>query len=148
MQAAIGCSQLEKIQAFTEKRNQNYTILYSSLEVLKYCFYLPQPTRNCKPSWFGFWLTLKDDVGFKRNEIVEWLESRNIQTRNLFAGNIIRHPCFTSLKEGSDYQIVGGLKNTDKIMNDSFWIGLYPGMTREKIDYIVSCIKEFVSSHI
>jgi len=84
-------------------------------------------------------------VSIKRNALVEFLESKNIQTRNLFAGNITKHPCFDSLKEGADYRICGGLKNTDKIMNDSFWIGLYPGMTDEMIDYMINSISEYLS---
>ena len=100
-------------------------------------------TENSDPSWFGFMITLKDGVKFKRNDIVEHLEKNNIQTRNLFAGNITRHPCFESLVLNQDYRIVNNLKNTDKIMNDSFWIGVYPGMTKEKMNYIVSMFNSF-----
>ena len=88
-------------------------------------------------------MTLRDEVKFKRNDIATHLEEKNIQTRNLFAGNLTRHPCFSSLKEGEDYRIAGDLKNTDKIMNDSFWIGVYPGMTEEMIMYTVEQIREF-----
>ena len=99
--------------------------------------------RKSDPSWFGFLITLKDGVNFKRNDLVKYLEDNNIQTRNLFAGNITRHPCFAELVEGKDYRIVSKLKNTDKIMNDSFWIGLYPGMGLDKLQYMIEKIREF-----
>lgn len=96
------------------------------------------------PGWFGFMLTLRDGVPFTRNDIVEYLEAKNIQTRNLFAGNITRHPCFMELTEGEDFRIAQELKVTDKIMNDCFWIGLYPGMSRDALQYMVDMIKVFV----
>lgn len=143
MQAAIGCAQLQKIPEFIEKRKENFSYLLNGLKELKEYFFFPKTTENSDPSWFGFMITLRDGIKFTRNQIVEYLESNNIQTRNLFAGNITRHPCFENLKKGLDYRIVGELKNTDKIMNDSFWVGVYPGMTKEKLDYIVGKIKEF-----
>ena len=145
MQAAIGCAQLEKLPEFVQKRKENFQFLYDGLKDLKDIFILPNATPNSDPSWFGFLLTLKDGVPFKRNDIVEHLEDHNIQTRNLFAGNLTRHPCFSPLKEGKDYRIAGELKNTDKLMNDSFWIGLYPGMTEEMIGYTVAQIKDFTN---
>ena len=144
MQAAIGCAQLEKLPEFIQKRKNNFQSLYKGLKDLKDIFILPNATPNSDPSWFGFLLTLKDGVSFKRNDITKHLENHNIQTRNLFAGNLIRHPCFSTLKEGKDYRIAGELKNTNKIMNDSFWIGVYPGMTEEMIGYIVAQIRRFV----
>ena len=146
MQAAIGCAQIEKLPEFVQKRKENFQFLYDGLKDLKDIFILPNATPNSDPSWFGFLLTLKDGVPFKRNDIVEHLEDHNIQTRNLFAGNLTRHPCFSPLKEGKDYRIAGELKNTDKLMNDSFWIGLYPGMTEEMIGYTVAQIKDFTNS--
>jgi len=104
---------------------------------------LPKATPKSDPSWFGFLLTLRDGVQFKRNDIVTYLEEKNIQTRMLFAGNLTRHPCFSTLKEGKDYRIAGQLKNTDKLMHDSFWIGIYPGMTEEMIGYTVEQIRRF-----
>ena len=144
MQAAIGCAQLDKLPEFIEKRKENFNCLLDGLKDLKEYMILPKATKNSDPSWFGFMITLKNGIKFSRNQTVEYLESNNIQTRNLFAGNIIRHPCFESLKEGIDYRIVNELKNTDKIMNDSFWIGVYPGMTKERLEYIVEKIKRFV----
>jgi CDP-4-dehydro-6-deoxyglucose reductase, E1 len=143
MQAAIGCAQLEKLPSFIEKRKENFQFLYDSLRNLQWYFILPKATPKSDPSWFGFLLTIRDGVKFKRNDIVTCLEEKNIQTRNLFAGNLIRHPCFSTQKEGKNYRIAGQLKNTDKLMNDSFWIGLYPGMTEEMIGYIVAQIRDF-----
>lgn len=144
MQAAIGCAQLDKLETFTARRKENFQLLRTGLADLDRVFHLPEPTLNSDPSWFGFFLTLKDGVPFTRNQIVEHLEAANIQTRNLFAGNITRHPCFTGLREGEDFRVVGGLAVTDKIMNDSFWIGVYPGMSHEMVDYMVKTIFDFV----
>ncbi|MCP3924069.1 MAG: lipopolysaccharide biosynthesis protein RfbH [Desulfobacterales bacterium] len=147
MQAAIGCAQLEKLPEFIQKRKNNFQLLYNGLEDMKDFFLLPKATSKSDPSWFGFWLTLKDGVSFKRNEIVKYLEDNNIQTRNLFAGNITRHPCFSQLELCKDYRVIGELKNTDKIMNDSFWVGVYPGMTSEKNNFIVKSIIDFISKY-
>ena len=144
MQAAIGCAQLEKLDGFINKRKENFKKLYRGLKDLNKYFILPEAAAESDPSWFGFLITLKDRVKFSRNELVEYLEKNNIQTRNLFAGNIIRHPCFNDLKENQDYRIIGELKNTDKIMNDSFWVGVFPGMTDEKIEYIIRNIRDFI----
>ena len=144
LQAAIGCAQLEKLDGFTKQRKENFQTLSQGLADLEDVFHLPKATSKSDPSWFGFMLTLKDGVSFTRNEIVEHLEANKIQTRNLFAGNIIRHPCFSSLKEGKDYRIIGELKNTNKILNDSFWVGVYPGMRREALEYMVEKIKSFI----
>jgi len=143
MQAAIGLAQLEKLPDFIEKRIKNYEMLYNGLKDIEdFQFVEPQP--NSQPSWFGFLIILKDGAKFTRNEIVSFLEKNNIQTRNLFAGNMLRHPMFESLTENVDYRVVGELKNTDKIMNDAFWIGVYPGLNEDEINYIVKTIKEFV----
>jgi CDP-6-deoxy-D-xylo-4-hexulose-3-dehydrase len=144
MQAAIGCAQLDKLPEFTAARRCNFARLHDGLSSVKQ-FLLPVALPQSQPSWFGFMITLRDGTGFSRNEIVEYLEEKKIQTRNLFAGNLTRHPCFDSLREGTDFRISGELKNTDKIMNDSFWIGVYPGMTTEKIDYMIDTIKEFIN---
>ena len=145
MQAAIGCAQLEKLPEFIQKRKDNFQSLYNGLKDLKDIFMFPHVTPNSDPSWFGFLLTLKDSVPFKRNDIVKHLEDHNIQTRNLFAGNLMRHPCFSILEEGKGYRIAGELRNTDKVMNDSFWIGVYPGMTEEMIGYTVAQIRDFTN---
>lgn len=144
LQAAIGCVQLEKLEGFTQKRRENFRTLYEGLKDLEDYFILPQATPGSEPSWFGFLLTLKDKTGFTRNQIVEFLEQNHIQTRNLFAGNLTLHPCFDTLEEGKDYRIAGELKNTNKIMNDSFWLGVYPGMKAEALRYVIKTIKEVV----
>lgn len=143
MQAAVGCAQLEKFPSFVEKRKENYKRLYEGLKDLKELqLIIAQP--NSDPSWFGFLMTLTDEAKFTRNELVEHLENSNIQTRNLFAGNVIRHPLFETLEKDVDYRVIGPLTNTDKIMNDSFWVGVYPGMSDETIDYMVKKVREFV----
>jgi len=145
LQAAIGCAQLDKLPDFTEKRKRNFSLLREALSLHESVFILPRATSDSDPSWFGFLLTLRDGAGFSRNEIVAFLEDGNIQTRNLFAGNITRHPCFVDLVEGRDYRIAGGLENTDKIMNDSFWVGVYPGMSDAMLRYIAERIDTYVS---
>ena len=144
MQAAIGCAQLEKFPAFVEKRKENFSRLYNGLKDLEELA-LFEKYPESDPSWFGFLITLTDKAKFSRNELAQYLENSNIQTRNLFAGNIIKHPCFDALTEGVDYRVAGELKNTDRIMNDAFWIGLYPGMGEDKTDYMISKIREFCS---
>ncbi len=143
MQAAIGCAQLEKFPTFVEKRKENQKKLYEGLKDLEQ-LHLVETQPNSDPSWFGFMMTLKDGVNFTRNELVEFLEANKIQTRNLFAGNMTRHPMFDSMVLDTDYRIVGDLKVTDKIMNDSFWIGLYPGMGDDAINYMIKKIREFI----
>lgn len=142
MQAAIGCAQLKKFPSFVEKRKENYERLYAGLKDIKsISIFRPYPESD--PSWFGFLMTVNPDAGFTRNDLAQHLESNNIQTRNLFAGNIVKHPCFETLTEGVDYRIAGSLDNTDTIMNSSLWIGLYPGMGEEKLDYMVETIKAY-----
>lgn len=146
MQAAVGVAQLEKFPSFVEKRKENYKKLYDGLKDVDELI-LVEKQPNSDPSWFGFMMTLKDGVKFSRNEIVEFLENSNIQTRNLFAGNMLRHPLFDSLTENEEYRVIGELTNTDKIMNDSFWIGLYPGMGDDAINYMIKKIREFVKAN-
>jgi CDP-6-deoxy-D-xylo-4-hexulose-3-dehydrase len=141
MQAAVGCAQLKKIPDFIEKRRYNFDRLYKALSDSSNKLILPEAAENSKPSWFGFLITLKD--GLERNKIVPYIESKGVQTRMLFAGNIIKHPCFDQMREtGKGYRVVGGLKNTDRIMSSTFWVGVYPGMTDEMIDYIADTIKD------
>ena len=144
MQAAVGCAQLEKFPSFVEKRKANFRRLYDGLKDLPE-LQLFEKYPGSDPSWFGFLITLTGRAKFTRNDLAKYLEEHNIQTRNLFAGNILKHPCFETLKEGVDYRVVGELKNTDRIMNDAFWIGLYPGMSDEKLDYMIRTIREFIS---
>jgi len=142
MQAAVGCAQLEKFPLFAQKRRENFRYLYDELKDLEE-FRLFEKYPESDPCWFGFLLTLTEKAKFTRNELTQYLESRNIQTRNLFSGNILKHPCFETLEEGRDYRVSGELKNTDRIMNDAFWIGLYPGMSKAKLDYMILSIREF-----
>ena len=143
MQAAVGCAQLEKFPTFVQKRKENYQKLYDGLKDLT-ALQLVKAQPHADPSWFGFMMTLTNGARFTRNEIVEFLENNNIQTRNLFAGNMTRHPMFDHLENGVDYRISGTLTNTDKIMNDSFWVGVYPGMGDEAIGYMIMMIQRFV----
>jgi CDP-4-dehydro-6-deoxyglucose reductase, E1 len=143
MQAAVGVAQLEKFPGFVEKRKENYKKLYNGLKEVKE-LKLVEASPNSDPSWFGFMMTLNEGVTFTRNDIVEFLENSNIQTRNLFAGNMLRHPMFDSMVKDEEYRVIGALPSTDKIMNDSFWIGLYPGMGDDAINYMIQKIKEFV----
>ncbi|WNY99523.1 Lipopolysaccharide biosynthesis protein RfbH [Sulfurospirillum sp. 'SP'] len=143
MQAAVGCAQLEKFPSFVEKRKENFKKLYNGLkDVHELTLVETQPLSD--PSWFGFMMTLTKEAKFTRNDLVEYLENNNIQTRNLFAGNMLRHPMFDALIKDKEYKVIGELPNTDKIMNDSFWIGLYPGMGDDAINYMIQKIREFV----
>lgn len=142
MQAAIGCAQLEKISLFVEKRRRNWQYLYDGLKDVKNELILPEAAENSNPSWFGFMITCKTNE--ERNKIVEKLETGKIQTRALFAGNLIRHPCFDSIRNTDEYRVVGSLENTDKIMSNSFWIGVYPGMTKEMLDKMIQVVRSVV----
>ena len=145
MQAAIGVAQIEKIEEFIKKRRQNFDRLKNGLKELEDKLILPEPTENSKPSWFGFLITCKE--GIDRNKITTYLEEHKIQTRNLFAGNIIKHPCFDNIRDdASKYRVVGSLENTERILNDTFWIGVYPGMTNAQIDYMIEIIKEVLNN--
>lgn len=147
MQAAIGCAQLEKLDDIVERRRHNFKVLREGLEGTPWLI-LPEPQKNSDPSWFGFLISVKPDAPFSRNDLAKYLEAHKIQTRNLFAGNLLKHPAFDQMKQtGEGYRVVGDLKNTDFIMNNTLWIGVYPGMTDEMLAYMVSTIKDFVSSH-
>jgi len=143
MQAAIGCAQLEKIPAFVERRRHNFERLKAALKEVEHRLILPEACDNSKPSWFGFLMTCRE--GVSKNEVVRYVESRGVQTRMLFAGNLIKQPCFDEMrKSGIGYRVVGDLEVTDRIMNDSFWVGVYPGMSDEMIDFMAETIKEAV----
>lgn len=141
MQASIGVAQLEKLDEFTKARQVNFNYLKENLKDLEGKLILPEPEKNSLPSWFGFLITCKS--GINRNELTTYLENNKIQTRNLFAGNIIKHPCFDEIRgDYSKYRVVGNLENTELVMNNSFWIGVYPGMSKEKLEYMVQKIKK------
>ena len=141
LQAAVGCAQIVKFPSFVEKRRHNFDRLYNGLKDCEDKVILPVPAENSRPSWFGFMMTVKE--GIDRHKVVTYIEDHGVQTRNLFAGNLTKHPCFDEMRaSGEGYRIVGELTNTDRIMNDTFWIGVYPGMTDEMIDYMIKTIKE------
>lgn len=143
MQAAIGCAQLEKFPSFVEKRRHNFDRLKAALEKVSDKLIMPTPCVNSKPSWFGFLITCKE--GIDKNKVIKYVESKGVQTRMLFAGNLIKQPCFDEMrKTGQGYRVVGDLVNTDRIMNDTFWVGVYPGMTDEMIDYMAQTIIEAI----
>ncbi|EFW29145.1 lipopolysaccharide biosynthesis protein RfbH [Selenomonas artemidis] len=143
MQAAVGCAQLRKLPLFTERRRRNFDRMTAGLRDIADRLILPEPCPGAKPSWFGFLLTCRE--GVDRKAVVQYVEEHGVQTRMLFAGNLTKHPCFDEMRaSGEGYRIVGTLANTDRIMNDTFWVGLYPGMTDEKIDYMARIIKEAV----
>lgn len=141
MQAAIGCAQIKKLAKFTEMRRNNFSYLKENLKCLEDKLILPEATENSNPSWFGFLITVKE--GVDRRELVEYIEGHNIQTRALFAGNILKHPCFDEIRGTDSYRVISDLENSNRILNDTFWIGVYPGMTKEKLDYMIKVIKKY-----
>ncbi len=144
MQAAIGTAQLKKLPAFVEARRKNWTYLREKLEPVTDKLLFPKETPDIRASWFGFLMTVRDGAGISRDELMAHLEANKIQTRPLFAGNLTRHPCFENLQEGVDYRIVGDLAVTDKLMRDSLWIGVYPGMEIAMLDEMAKQILETV----
>ena len=141
MQAAVGCAQLEKFPGFVERRRHNFDRLKNALSGMEDKLILPEACENSIPSWFGFLITCRE--GVDRNQVVQYVEGKGVQTRMLFAGNLTKHPCFDQLRrEKTGYRIVGDLSVTDRIMKDTFWVGVYPGMTDEMIDYMASVIRE------
>lgn len=146
MQAAIGCAQLKKLPSFIEKRRKNFNYLYNNLKNFSDKLILPEKAENSNPSWFGFLITVKERSGIARDQVVRYLEKNGVQTRMLFAGNLIKHPCFDSIRKNKKaYRISGELKNTDLIMNNTFWIGVYPGMTDKMLKFMSDKIKEAVT---
>ena len=140
LQAAIGCAQLEKFPSFVEKRKENFKRLKAGLESVQDKLILPVAVENGNPSWFGFLITCKE--GVDRTELVKKIEAANIQTRALFAGNLTRHPCFDQIRGSDAYRVISDLSVTDRIMRDTFWIGVYPGMTNVMIDRMAKVIRE------
>lgn len=145
MQAAIGCEQLKKFPKFIERRRHNWDRLRSKLNVISDMIILPEPAANSNPSWFGFLISLSETSELDRNIVTSYLEAHNIQTRLLFSGNLIKHPCFDELRGTNAYRVVGELKQTDYIMEKTFWVGVYPGMTDDMIDHMAAVIIEAVS---
>lgn len=142
MQAAIGCEQLKKFPSFIERRRHNWSRLRAALEPVTDKLILPEPAADSVPSWFGFLISVRPESGLKRNDMTRYIESHNIQTRLLFSGNLIRHPCFDSIRGTGAYRVAGTLEHTDFIMNHTFWVGVYPGMADREIDYMAKIIRE------
>lgn len=144
LQAAIGVEQLKKFPSFIEKRRHNWDRLHTSLKSVSDKLILPEPAENSIPSWFGFIISIKREAGLDRNSVIKYIEAHNIQTRLLFSGNLIKHPCFDQIRGTAAYRVVGGLENTDFVMENSFWVGVYPGMTDAMIDHMAKIIIESV----
>lgn len=144
MQAAIGCEQLKRLPGFIERRRHNWARLRAALEAYSDRLILPEAAPDSDPSWFGFLITVREGSGLDRNAITAHLEKNNIQTRLLFSGNLVKHPCFDSIRDTDAYRVVGSLENTDRIMNNSFWIGVYPGMTDDMVDHMARVIVEAI----
>lgn len=145
MQAAIGCEQLKKFPSFIEARRHNWERLHAALESYQDKLILPEPAANSKPSWFGFLISVKPESGLNRNDVTRYIEDHQVQTRLLFSGNIIKHPCFDQLRDTNAYRVAGSLEATEFILNNTFWVGVYPGMTDEMIDYMAKVIAEAIS---
>jgi CDP-6-deoxy-D-xylo-4-hexulose-3-dehydrase len=142
MQAAVGVSQIKKLSGFIEKRRENFNYLKEQLSPLQDHFILPEATPNSNPSWFGFPIFVRPNKSFTRDAILRWLEARKIGTRLLFGGNLIRQPAY----RGQNYRVIGDLKKSDEVMHNVFWIGVYPGLTRPMLDYVVEALHDAKSS--
>ena len=145
MQAAIGCEQLKKFPSFIERRKHNWSRLHKALEAVSDKLILPEPAENSDPSWFGFLISVRPGSNLDRNRITRYIEDHNVQTRLLFSGNLIKHPCFDQIRGTGRYRVSGGLETTDFVMNNTFWVGVYPGMTDDMIDYMAKVIIEAVN---
>lgn len=144
MQAAIGCEQLKKFPTFIVRRRENWERLRTALADCTDVLILPEPAQNSVPSWFGFLISVRPECSVTRNELTRFLEKNGIQTRLLFSGNLILHPCFDQLRGSDAYRVVGNLQNTDFIMNNTFWIGVYPGMSNDMLDYMAEQIHKAI----
>ena len=145
LQAAVGVEQLKKFPIFIERRKHNWARLHAALEDVQDKIILPEPAENSVPSWFGFLISVRPETGLDRNQITKYIESKNVQTRLLFSGNIIKQPCFDEIRNTEAYRVVGDLKNSDFVVSNTFWVGVYPGMTDAMIDYMAQVIKEAVN---
>ena len=145
MQAAVGCEQLKKFPAFIERRRYNWDRLRKALEPVSDKLILPEAAENSIPSWFGFMISVRPESGLDRNKVTRYIEEHNVQTRLLFSGNIIKHPCFDQIRGTDAYRVVGELDNTEYIMNHTFWVGVYPGMTDDMLDYMAKTIIDAVN---
>lgn len=145
MQAAIGCEQLKKFPSFIERRRHNWARLKDALKSVEDKLILPEAAENSEPSWFGFLISVRPESGLDRNRITRYIEDHNVQTRLLFSGNLIKHPCFNQIRGTDKYRVVGDLTTSDFIMGNTFWVGIYPGMTDEMIDYMANIIIKAVN---
>lgn len=145
LQAAVGVEQLKKFPSFIERRRYNWDRLRKALACVEDKLILPEPTENSIPSWFGFLISVREDSGLDRNKVTIYIEEHNVQTRLLFSGNLIKHPCFDQIRGTEAYRVAGSLDTTEFIMNNTFWVGVYPGMTDEKLDYMAKVIIEAVN---
>ena len=145
LQAAVGCEQLKKFPSFIERRRHNWDRLYKALLCISDKITLPNPAENSRPSWFGFLISVKEGLNLDRNKITKYIENHNIQTRLLFSGNLIKHPCFDQIRNTDAYRVCGDLTNTEFVMNNTFWVGVYPGMTDDMIDYMAKVIIDAVN---
>lgn len=146
LQAAVGVEQLKKFPSFIERRKHNWARLHAALEDIQDKIILPEPAENSDPSWFGFLISVRPETGLNRNDVTKYIESKNVQTRLLFSGNIIKQPCFNEIRGTDAYRVVGKLENSDFVVNNTFWVGVYPGMTDAMIDYMAQVIKEAVGN--
>jgi CDP-6-deoxy-D-xylo-4-hexulose-3-dehydrase len=142
MQAAVGVAQLDKLEGFIQARNSNFNKIYAGLKDLQEFLILPEATKNSEPSWFGFPITVRKDAPFTRFELVQHIESRRIGTRQLFGGNLLRQPAYLK----SPMRVVGDLTNADFITENTFWIGVYPGLTNEMVNFMIETVSDFVRS--
>jgi CDP-6-deoxy-D-xylo-4-hexulose-3-dehydrase len=148
MQAAVGVAQLSKLPSFVDARRRNFAYVAERLAPLGHLLQLPEATVRSNPSWFGFLLQVQSGTGIMRDDLVSALEKARVQTRMLFAGNLVRQPCFDEMRDsGSGYRQIGELPNTDRLMNDAFWFGVYPGMTEAHLDHICSTIEAHLAAH-
>lgn len=145
MQAAIGLAQLKKLPGFIAKRKENYQRLLKGLKKYGKYFLFSEIEKGADPCWFGFMIVVRDGAPFAKLDLIKYLEERKIATRSLFAGNLLKHPAYLGRK---DIRVVGNLTNSDKIMNDGFWIGVYPGITEEMVEYVLQTFDAFIKSHI
>ena len=146
LQAAVGVEQLKKFPSFIERRKHNWTRLHAALEDIQDKIILPEPAENSDPSWFGFLISVRPETGLNRNDVTKYIESKNVQTRLLFSGNIIKQPCFNEIRGTDAYRVVGNLEKSDFVVNNTFWVGVYPGMTDAMVDYMAQVIKESVGN--